>query len=256
MRVYSSNLIKESTLSPSTVEVNNNVEVLKQLTRKTTFTFTGNDESIIIAFLEAKEVKSILLDIGNLSPTAIVSIDGNNTADFTTPDYTQSLTYAYTAFYADIDTNYKYYRLNISDSSLATIQIGLISIGGSYIQMPPINPQITLKYETLSTQTDSIAGVSYGNRRYGRLRTALSFPKIKDTSFATIGGVIAAGRQEILAAWDSILNITPVWVFLFSENLDEIPPELCVIDQSELTFKKLRGDGKNYSLPLKLKGVK
>jgi hypothetical protein len=255
MRCYYKNDIDQATLSASSADTGQSLDNLKipQLAR--TYQFTGDDESIVIDFGSDKNIKSFLVDIGNLSSSGTYKIEGNATDSWTSPSYSESLVKTDTCLYKDMDETYRYYRLTLNDSSVTKIKIGYIQLSSQpYLQMPPINPNVELYYTTTSKASTSIGGQLYGDEGYRYLETKFTFSQIGEQG-SYVRSTLVASRKDILNMWNEVQNITPMWVFLWSENLDEYPPLFSVIKENRLAFKKL-DYGKYYSTSLTIMEVK
>lgn len=252
MRIYNNNYIDDVTLTPSAVKGGYSADNLRipQLARK--FSFPSNTGNIVMEFTIATQIKALLVDIGNMTSSVTVTLEGNSTNEWTSPAYSEELLYTETALYLDLDQTYQYYRLVFNDPGVDIINFGYIYIGDAYLQMPHIDPEVTLYYNTTSVATNSIGGQVYGDEGYEYLSTMFNFPKILEES-SEFNGITVANRKEILAMWKRVKNIQPVWVMLWSNSLDEYPPVFCVINQSTMSFKK--NMYKEYSLSLALMEV-
>jgi hypothetical protein len=160
-----------------------------------------------------------------------------------------------TCLYLDLNEEYRYFRLVLDDSSVTKIRIGYIVISEEpYLQMPSISPESEIYYSTTSDNSLSIGGQVFSSEGYNYMQTKFMFPQIGESSTTILGETIA-NRLEILEMWRYVQNITPIWVMLWANNLDEHPPLFCIIDQNQLFFKKLNY-GKYYSTDITLREVK
>jgi hypothetical protein len=258
MRIYYSNLIQTATLIPSSSDVNQDVERLKQPHLASIFRFGGDDENLVIDLQSAQNIKSFIVDIGNMTGQGTYTLEANTTDEWTSPIYSSSLLTTDTMFYLDLDETYRYWRLKITDVGVGKLEIGYVQIGGEYLQMPGISLDTTLSFTTTSQQTLSISGQVYGDEGYQFLQTTFNFPNISETAGIGPAGVAVAGRQEILQMWEDVENINPVWVVLWEKNIDDYAPVFCVFNQSSLQFKKktYKSGGLKYETSLNLLEVR
>jgi len=243
MRIYSSNHINEATLTASSSDINQDLERVKIAHLAQTFRFDGNDEWIKINLGESMDIKSFIVDRGNLTSTATVTLQANTTDSWTAPEYSQVLTETDSMYYTDLDETYQWWRLVIEDSSIVKISIGYIVIGDEYIQMPGIDPEVDLQYNTTSQRSISVSGQVFGNRGYRYLETTFSFPQFDNET-----------RKKLLAMWEDIENLTPVWVMLWANNLNDFEPIFAVIEDNSISFKKVEW-GSYYSCDITVRQV-
>lgn len=253
MRIYGDNQISGSTLTASSTKAGYDVDYLKEPQLAKGFSFDGNSGNIVIALPSSTNIQHVIIDTGNMSSSATVTLEGNTTNVWTSPAYSESMTYTSSAFYIDLDETYQFFRLVIEDLTKTTAEFGYISIGGAYTQMPPINYNAEIFYNTTAKNTMSIGGQVYGDDGYEFLETTFKFPMIEEDS-TSFNGLSVATRSEIRDLFLSVKNITPVWVFLWANNLDEYPPVFCIFNQSKISFKKT-DYSKVYSTSLSLMEV-
>jgi hypothetical protein len=253
MKLFHDNKITSASLVASSTKTGYDLNNLKipQLARR--FSFDGNSGNIVITFAQAEKIRYCIIDIGNMTQDATITLQAHTSDTWTSPAYSENMTITESAVYIELDEEYRYWRLVLSDSSLSDLEFGYISIGDEGLQLPGIDPGADLYYNTTSENSFSIGGQFYGDEGYEYLETAFTFPQIGEDNIV-INGVECASRKDILNMWSKIQNITPIWVFLWSNNLDEHPPVFCVIAQNKLNFKKL-AYGKYYSTSLSLRSV-
>ena len=253
MRIYGNNIISDTTLTASSSKAGYDVDNLKvgQLGKR--FSFDGNGGTILIGLIVSTNIKHCLIDVGNMSSSATVTLEGNTTNVWTSPPYTKTLAYTESSFYADINETYQFWRLVVEDTTKTSVEFGYISIGGSYTQMPIIDYNAEIFYTTTATNSMSIGGQVYGDDGYEYLETTFSFPQIEESSTA-FNGVTVATRKEIKDLYLSLKNITPIWVMLWANNLDEYAPVFCIFNQDKISFKKTDYT-KVYSTELSLREV-
>ena len=254
MKIIYDNWIDDATLTASSTAEGYDVNNLKVPQLLNNFIFDGNNESVTMDFTTAVELKTFIIDIGNMSSTATITLEGNATDVWTSPSYSQAMTKTETAAYLLLDEEYRWWRLTLDDSTVVDIEVGYIHAGGAALQMPSIDPQVELFYSNTSSATISISGQVYGNTGYNFLETSFNFSQITEGSATTLG-VPVATRQEFVDFFNTVNNTQPFWVFLWSNNLDEFPPQFCISANKSLQLSKL-GWGKNYSTTLALRGVR
>jgi hypothetical protein len=253
VKIYYNNKIESTTLVASSNGGSYSINDLKipQLARS--YGFLSNDEWVTIDMGAATNIKSFIVDMGNMSSTATITLEGNATDVWTSPSYSSALTVTDTAAYSNLDETYRWWRLTLDDSTITAIEIGYLFLDDGFLQMPGINPGVTLNYITTSKASFTIDNQVYGDEGFKRLDTSFTFPQIGESA-EVVQGKTVASRQQILDMWENVENITPVWAFLWSDNLDEFPPVFCVLDQVKTSFKKSKY-GKYYSCSLKLRQV-
>lgn len=251
MRIYGNNILSDCLLTASSTKSGYAVGNLKVNQLGKDFSFDGNTGSIKMVFGSEENIKHCLVDIGKMSDEVVVTLEANSSDSWDSPLYSKELIYTESALYLDLDETYQYFRLVFSDENVTDIQFGVISIGGSYLQMPAVSPKCEIFYSTTSENSVSIGGQISGDEGYDYMETAFTFPMISEYP-ETFDGELVATRKEIKELWENVKNITPVWVFLWANNLDEFPPVFCIIDQKKLSFKKTTYE-KIYSTTLNLK---
>jgi hypothetical protein len=254
MRFLWKNYIKDTELLPSSSKVGFDIGDVKIPQRVRWFEFDGNDESLVIDQTELRPVEYFLVDVGNLTPGAVVTLEGNFTNSWTTPDFSTTLDYQKTVFMKEFDTrSYRFWRLSISEPTVTSIRIGFVSIGFNALQLPPLVSGASLFYNSTNESSFSLSGQVRGSVGYEYLNTSFDYTAIHETEY-DINGRTVAGRKGILEFWSNMRNTNPFWCILWENNIDEYPPLLCVLDQTRLDFEKELGL-KEYSTTLTLREV-
>lgn len=254
MRIYYKNLLDIDYLTASSTKTNcplSNI-LIPQLARY--FSFNDNNGTITVDFGTETEIGACIIDKSNLTSSATVSLQANTSDSWDYPAWEAELEMTDTNFKLDLDQEYRYWRLVVSDTSLDYAQIGYFYLGDKYIQLPTINPEVDLYYSTTSYANINLSGQVYGDEGYRYLATTFVFPQIGEAA-EIISGVPVISRLELLDFWNTVENINPFWVELWSNNLDEHPPYFCILNQTTLLLKKL-SYGKYYSFELNLREVK
>lgn len=255
MKIFYNNKIYDSILTPSSSFIGQNVENLKVPQLAKTFTFNGNDESLVVDLENVENIKSFIVDRGNLTPSAVLTLEANTTGDWSAPAFTIPLIETESSYYNLFDESYRWWRLRIDDSTITNVTIGFIHMTETVLQMPGIDPEVDLEYNTTSESSFSVSGQVFGNTNYGYLQTAFEFPMIYETSIPGPKGIMVAGRKGVLDLWKTVENNKPFWVFLWENNLDEYAPVFCVLNQSSLIMNK-KERGRYYSTIITLREVK
>lgn len=253
MQFYYDNYIADAGLTASSTPTGQIVSYLQEPQLAKSYTFSGNDEYVIIDLGSSKSVGAAIIDIGNLTDSATVTLEANTSDSWTSPAYTASMTYGTTCYYKTLSETYRYWRISIEDISVSEISIGYIYVGGSALQMPAISQNATLYYGTTNEANISISNQVFENAGYEFLETTFAFSRIYEDAI-TICGKTVATRKQILSMWSKVRNTQPMWVMLWEENLDEYPPLFCIINQNNIEFSKIIGK-KEYQTSISLREV-
>lgn len=241
MRILFDNLINNSTLSPSSENTSFLSANIKNPHLTKIFKFTGNSgEYLDIDLGSVEQIRGIIFDT-NLTSTTTANLYANSTNDFTSPAYSTTMDVYEGKVVKFLDETYRYWRVELTDTSLTDIWIKYGFIG-DYAQMPPIDPDVDLEYATTSSVSISQTGQTYGDKGFEIFRSDFSFPSITEYT-RQIDGQDVATRAEILAMWRLVENITPIYLVIFESSLDIIPPILGVITQNSLTISKSENPG-------------
>lgn len=239
MRIAWDNLI--TGLTPSTEETGFPISNITNPHLTKLFKFTGNSgETLTINLESAEQIRAIIFDT-NLTSTATVNLYANSTDDFTSPPYSTAMDIYSNKIVKFLDENYQYWRIELTDTSVDKIWIKYGFIG-DYTQMPPMDPDIDFEYATTSAVTFSQSGQTYGDKGFEIFRSDFSFPSITEYT-RQIDGQDIATRSELLTMWRFVENIKPVYIVIFEESMDIIPPILGVITQNSLTISKSENPG-------------
>lgn len=173
----------------------------------------------------------LIIDQHNLSASADVYLQGNDTNVWTNP--TTNLTVTPTTsdpiVYNFASKTHNYWRLLIDDADSngdAYIEIGIIYLGTS-LQLPGVKPDQSLKKVTTSKSDISEGGANYGDRRLQYRKFGVNFPNVGWTD-----------RTNMLTAWDNNENVLPLYVLLWSDRQDLEAIAYCVFDLTEIEFKR------------------
>jgi hypothetical protein len=130
---YSNNLIDNSTITASTENLNFPPSNLKDPRRTKVFRTLSNSDTLILDFQETSEVDSIFIvdEPRNGFGISTLSFDLNATSNFTSPAYSDSLTFSTThgvGFKSFPIQNYRFCRLSLT-STLGYCELSKIFIG-------------------------------------------------------------------------------------------------------------------------------
>lgn len=237
MQLHYKNYVSDSILTAQNIPLVQNINFIKEPNLVATFEQLNTSPYILIDLQEQKYIRSCVIDIGNMLPTTTIKLYSSNVADFSTKN-TYDMIYTNTCFYWSIvEYDYsRYWKIEFTDLQLNTIKIGQIHLG-DYLNLPPILEGSTLNYQTTSNSVTSISGQIYSDLGYKFLSTTFDFPVILENR-SEINSKIIASRQDILDAWNSVENCTPLWLFIWEDSLDIYAPVYSIIDQQQITFTK------------------
>lgn len=133
LKIFSGNLIDQATITPSSENANFPADNLIDPRRSKVFRSTSNTSSLILDFQETSEIDSIFIvdEPRNGFGISTLSFDLNATSNFTTPAYSDSLSFSpihgvgYKIF---TQQDYRFARLNLT-SSLGYCELSKIFIG-------------------------------------------------------------------------------------------------------------------------------
>jgi hypothetical protein len=133
LQFFSGNLIDQATFTPSTENLNFPTSNLKDARRSKVFRTTSNTSTLILDFQETSEIDSIFIvdNPRNGFGISTLSFDLNATSNFTSPAYTDSLTFStihglgYKIF---TQQDYRFARLNMT-SALGYCELSKVFLG-------------------------------------------------------------------------------------------------------------------------------
>jgi hypothetical protein len=164
----------------------------------------------------------------NIESTATVYIEGSATSSFGAAFSTTLAWSSYTMIGTISSTAaYAYWRARIVGNSTTNgyIQIGFLYLGG-YLQLPGMKPDQEIIYETTAKISISDGGQAYGDDGY-----SFRAPKV-NFQYST-----AANKVEIQDMWAGVKNYVPIILHIWESSTEE-RPLYCVIDQTNVTFKR------------------
>ena len=243
MRLLWENLISNTTLTASSVKSGYSVESLKDYHLSKAFAFDGNNGNVVIDFGLAVSIKDFALMGVNITGSGTVTLEGNDTDSWGAPSYSTSITKTGNSFIVqDIDESYRYWRVAVADSSITNVSLGYMYFGSDHLQLPGMDPAISLNYANSTSLSFSASGQTYADKGFDYFASAFKFPIIKDYA-SKIDGISVATREDILEFWYTNSGATPIILLIAEKSLAIIPPFLGVVAQNTMTFKRDRTMG-------------
>lgn len=220
-----------SSENPNFVAENMQDTVLAKVYRSTV-------DSTIITISTAITASYVAIIGHNLTETAQITIQGNNTDAWGAPALEETVIWRDSiAVLKFSESTYNFWRILITDDDTGAdgyIQIGSIFLG-TYLQMPGVKINQSLQYVSASKVSFSSSGQSYGDERYEYRNPEFNFPLLTHSQ-----------RDDMNTMFISNKNIKPVVALIWADDLDLESPMYSVIDQKSLSFKR---NEKSVNLP-------
>lgn len=187
-------------------------------------TVSDTSQTIIFDLLSAVAVSKFMLKGHNLTSSATITLDGNDTNVWTAPAYTTSITYNADYIYKDLvtDQTYRYWRLSISDASNPDDYIELSKIYlGSFVQFPNMKKDQKIPVASTGQSSISESGQVYGNRGYTYRYGTINFSNMTNTERQTINTMFLAVdkiKPFFMLIWESDLLLeSPIYNVLTTD---------------------------------------
>ena len=177
----------------------------------------------------AAEASYVVIMNHNLSPTATVKLQADDTDVTSTPDFDETLDVDDIIILNFTKDTYNFWSLYIDDPDNTDdyIQIAYIFIG-DFLQLPGMKPDQTLPFGTTSKSALSTGGQVFGSHGYEYRGPAdFNFPFVTDTQRKAINTLFAAVR-----------NYIPFVLLIWANDLDFEPPIYAMITNSDLKWAK------------------
>lgn len=177
----------------------------------------------------------------NLSATAVVKVQSCDDGTFASCDVDATMTWdagIMVAFFTSSANRFWRFLVDDPSNTDGYIEIGRLALG-SYLQMPPIEPGVTLASGTTTTVTLAASGQSFADLGQVYLKPAFSFPLIT-----------SAERALVEAMWRAVERHTPVFLVVWEDSLTVQRPIYCRIQEDELSLRKASEAGVMWSLDL------
>jgi len=183
----------------------------------------------------------------NLTESATVTLEGNNTDSWGAPSFSQSVDWLETSMIVNFsESTYNYWRLIIVDDDTGAdgyIEIGSLYLG-TYLQMPGMEIGQEIPQVSTSTKQYSSNGQVYGDKKIIYRNPKIDFPYITELQ-----------RTEIKEMWENNENTGPVIVLIWANRLDIEPLIYSVIDQDSVSFTKSQNKNVPYKTSLQFREV-
>lgn len=175
------------------------------------------DEFVSFNLGTPKAITDICIKGHNFTASAIVTLQGNSSTDFTTPDYELVLTVAETIWDSLTET-YQYWRISIQDTNntSAFLQIAYIFLGAGLTFASGAQGQ-TVSMKSTSRSTKSIGMQQYGDVGIKYLSEKINFPD--DMTQTEI--------NYLKTFIDYVDTISPFTLILWEDYVVNYPPLYC-----------------------------
>lgn len=203
----------------------------------------------IIRFTETINAKYVCLVNHNVSSSATVYIEGSSSFATWASTATFSTTIPWSSYIMNtyfISSSYPYWQVRIVNNSTSLIytQIGVVQIG-DWLQLPRMKPDQQINDEVTSKISISDGGQSYGDDGYYYRSPTINLPYLTSTE-----------RNDIRTMFYSVKNYKPVLLDIWeSSNSSEEFPMYCIIDQTNIEWKKTDDINYRWSCSLKFREV-
>lgn len=172
----------------------------------------------------------------NVSSSATVYVEASTESAFTstgkfstTIPWSSGVMYTYFA-----STSKPYWQIKINNISTALSYLEISHLRFStYIEMPGMKPDQSIKDETTAKVDISESGQAYGNSGYDFRSPSINFPYLSNTE-----------RENIRTMWAAVHNYIPVHVLFWPNSTSEEKPLYGIINQNAIDWK--RSDDRSY----------
>lgn len=176
----------------------------------------------------------------NLSPAAVIKLQGNNTDVWTSPAFEETITWKEgIILHKFTEATYNYWRLLITDSGRSYIAIGELYIG-TFLQEPNLKPDAQIDDETTADGEVSVSGQLYGDDGYDFRAFTINYAPITD-----------AMRANMRAWWQKCRNNRPFIMVLFANREDIEKPVYCFTNQKSIQWKRTGNEKFPWSTSIK-----
>jgi hypothetical protein len=176
----------------------------------------------------------------NLSASAVITLQGNNTDVWTAPSFEETITWkSGIILHSFTEATYSFWRLLITDSGRSFIQIGELYIG-TYLQGPNIKPDAQIDDETTSEGEVSSSGQLYGDDGYDFRSFTVNYGTVSD-----------AMREAMRSWWAMCKNNRPYIMLLWASREDLETPVYCFTNQKAIQWKRTGNEKFPWSTSIK-----
>ena len=200
------------------------------------FKSTGVSSVITISFAQAEKITSCFIANHNFGTGVTITIKGNDTADFTTPAYSSTISYgAYICFKLFTEQDFQYWQIGITNAN--EFQFGHIHLG-SYLSLTNTFSHVLAENIIDTTQVfTSLSGQTYTNVGYEYRSYELNFPRITGTDRAAIKTMQTATRKR------------PMYFLLADSVITEFTPLYATVE--DVSYSRVYNDFYTISMNLK-----
>lgn len=166
----------------------------------------------------------------NLTSSATITLEGNDTNAWTTPTYTNSIAYSSDIIYEVFATQtYRYWRIVIAD---ATNPDELIKFGGvflgTYLTAPNFSHVLTEAMVDTSVISRSLSGQVYIDTNYDYITYSLNHPRVTESGRDSLKAMMKANKKK------------PVYMLLDETSTTEFIPFYGTID--DISYSRVFDD--------------
>lgn len=248
MRILYDNKIIDAVLSA--INVNPNFPAANiQDTRLAKFFKASIDGTVRIIIDGLITATDIAILGHNLPEGTITRIEANNTDEWSTPAFSQSLTWRSNIIHGNFNSKtYPFWSVFIDDFGSGAedfAKVGSLFLGTG-ITLPGMKPNQSIPYATTSRSSIGFSGQAYGDQGYRFREFKVNF-----------NGMTNDQKSAIQTMFDMVENTKPVVLLIWESDLDFEPPMYCIIDEKDLGWKKISSNryGRVWNLDLKLQEV-
>ncbi len=186
----------------------------------------------------------VIINGHNISETATVTLEANDTDVWTSPAFSQVLTVANVIYATFTQIAHKYFRITINDTSNAEgfIKVSSVFIGTA-LTMPPYGIETTLSLQSNSVRQLSTTRQVFSQEKIRFKNTEIPFAPF-DSNFKTLA-------EAFISTVDTIL---PYYIVMWENDVDEEPP-LYVINDEFPEIKKIIAKSRLYTMTMKVSEV-
>ena len=192
--------------------------------------------TIVVNLGSSLPVSAVFIANHNLIAGATITIKGHTTSDFTTPDYSSTITWRAGMMYKLITGQSKqFWQIGITNS--VPFQIGGLFFG-TYTTITNTFSHVLSENAIDTTRVfTSLSGQIYTDVGYQYKEYSLNFPYFKIADKTAMNTIMTATRKR------------PVYVMLDESGVTEFEPLYCTID--DLTYSRVYNDFYTTSMTLK-----
>jgi len=231
------NLITDAILTSSSENLSKPIDNLKDTNLAKYFEMTSGSGNMVIDLLSAQQITDFMIPSTNItSGFTTLKLEANTTNSWASPAYSVDLELYNNTYIGakDINQSYRYWRLVVNDTNITTVSLGYCYIGDR-LQLPGIDPSISLSYNTQTSTSFSVSQQVYSDTGVDYFSSEFEFPLITEYPVVIDGKQIAT-REDILEFWYFNKGATPIIIVIWDNNRDRFPPVFGLITQNQLEF--------------------